>query len=193
MKQRIFFFLVLPLLLLAACSDDDPTGVLPTDVTDDEYAVWSVTLDSMVVWEADDVVILQNNTDSYALGDSVMASYLKQQLKVPDDVLQNHVARNAASSTILRKLTLDVDYVLLSSAEIEAILTQGGYDELYRRYPKSNGVTTLSHVGFNATRTVALVYMSHTPGFLAGSGWAVLCRKTSGKWHVTTSTIIWVS
>jgi hypothetical protein len=193
MKHRYSVFLALHLLFLASCSDDNPVAVTPDDVTDDEYAVWSVTLDSMVVWETDDFVVLQNGTDTYNLGDSAMASYLKQQLKVPDEAIQNYTVRNATPSTIERKLTLDVDYVLLDMQEITDIITLGGYDELYRRYPKCNGVTTLSRVGFNVGRTMALVYMSHTPGFLAGAGWAVLCRKISGKWEVVTSTIIWVS
>ncbi len=193
MKHTFLLLLVLPLLIVAACSDDDPVGTYPTDVTDDEYAVWSVTLDSMVVWEADDVVVLQSGTDGYALHDSATASTLKQQLKVPDEAVVNYKDRNAGSSTIERKLTLPVDYHLISSQEIEDILTIDGYEELYRRYPKCNGVTTLSHVGFNADRTMALVYMSNTTGYLAGAGWAVLCRKVSGKWAVVTSTIVWVS
>lgn len=193
MKHTFLLLIVLPLLILAACSDDDPVATTPTDVTDDEYAVWSATLDSMVVWEADDVVLLQSGTDGYALHDSATASWLKQQLKVPDDAILSYKDRNAAPSVIARKLTLPVEYNLLTAKEIEDIITLGGYDEIYNRYPQCNGVTTLSHVGFNSSRNMALVYMSQTTGFLAGAGWAVLCRKVSGRWEVVTSTIVWVS
>ncbi|MFZ1731008.1 MAG: hypothetical protein WBQ23_02530 [Bacteroidota bacterium] len=193
MKHTLLLLFVLPLLILAACSDDDPTGTTPTDVTDDEYAVWSATLDSMVVWEADDVVLLQSGTDSYALHDSATASWLKQQLKVTDDAIVSYKDRNATPSTIERKLTLPAEYHLLTVLQIQDIITQGGYDEIYNRYPKCNGVTTLSRVGFNSTRTQGLVYMSQTTGFLASVGWAVLCRKVSGKWEVLTSMIVWVS
>ena len=193
MKKLIAVLFVFPLLLLAACGDDDPP-VVPTDnLEDDEYAVWSATLDSMVVWEKDDFVVLQSGTDGYVLNDSATAAYLRGQLKVPDDALQNHAQRNAQAATIGRKLTIEVDYILLGQQEIEDLLTLGGYDELYRRYPKCNGVTTLSRVGFNSTRSMAVVYLSMTPGYLAGSGWAVLLRKISGKWSVTASTIVWVS
>jgi hypothetical protein len=193
MKTLIVFFLVLPLFMLAACGDDDPPVVPSDNLEDDEYAVWSATLDSMVVWEKDDFVVLQSGTDGYVLNDSATAAYLRGQLKVPDDALQNHAQRNAQAATIERKLSMDVDYALLGQKEIEDLLTLGGYDELYRRYPKCNGVTTLSRVGFNSTRSMAVVYLSMTPGYLAGSGWAVLLRKISGKWGVTASTIVWVS
>lgn len=193
MKYRILLLLVVPLLLLASCSDDDPVSTAPDDLTDDEYAIWSATIDSLVVWEKDDVVVLQNSTDSYPLHDSTTASYLRGQLKVPDAAIQNYEERNAVPATIERKLTLDVEYTLLGKQEIEVIIIAGGYDELYSRYPRCNGVTTLSRVGFNVDRTVALVYLSQTPGFLAGVGWAVLLRKVTGKWQVTTSTVVWVS
>ncbi|MBE0643255.1 MAG: hypothetical protein IH600_04180 [Bacteroidetes bacterium] len=193
MKHRILLLLVVPLLLLASCSDDDPVGTTPDDLTDDEYAVWSATLDSLVVWEKDDVVVLQISTDSYPLHDSTTAVYLRNQLKVPDDAIQHYKERNAQPATIERKLTLDVEYVLLSAADIQDMITQGGYEEIYKRYPNSNGVTTLSRVGFSANRGTAVVYLSHTPGFLAGAGWAVLCRKVSGRWQVTASTVVWVS
>ena len=193
MNARILFLLVFPLFLFAACSDDDPVSVTPSDITDDEYAVWSAALDSMVVYEKDDYVVLQKGTESYALGDSAMSAYLKQQLKVTDAVIQNYVTRNSQAATIERKLTLPVDYMLLSASEIESILSQGGYDELYIRYPDCNGVTTLSRVGFSADRSSALVYLSHTTGYLAGAGWALLLRKVSGTWQIIAETIVWVS
>ncbi len=193
MKLRILFFLLFPMLFLLACSDDDPVSAAPSNLADDEYAVWSATLDSMVVWEKDDVVVLQSATDSYALGDSAMAAYVKQQLKVTDAVLQHYAAQNLQVATIERKLTLPVDYVLLAPSEIENILNQGGYEEMYSRYPDCNGVTTLSRVGFNTDHSTALVYMTHTTGYLAGAGWAVLLRKVSGVWQVIANTIVWVS
>lgn len=184
------------LLLWTACSEDD--GPLnPPDLTEsDEYAVWSATLDSMVIWEKDDVVVLRSFTDAWALDDPATKAQLKSQLKVTDEELLNYDTRNASSSEI-RGYTLesylDNECVLLREKEIEDILASGGYQELYRRYPKSNGITTLSHVGFNASRTSALVYLSHTPEFLAGAGWAVLLRKQSGVWVVQASTIVWMS
>lgn len=193
MKTLILFLLVLPLFMLPSCGDDDPTVAPIYTIEDEEYAVWSATIDSMVVWEKDDFVVLQRGTDGYSLQDSAIAAYLRGQLKVPDDALQDHGLRNAQGATIERKFDITVDYTLLDRQEIEDLLMLDGYEELYRRYPKCNGVTTLSRVGFNSTRNMALVYLSMTPGYLAGSGWAVLLRKTSGKWEVTASTIVWVS
>ena len=147
----------------------------------------------MVVWEKDDVVVLRNSTDAWPFSDAGTESQLKSQLKVTDEILQSYADRNLVSSTIQHGLYLDNEYVLLTAQEIEAILAAGGYQELYHRYPKCNGVTTLSHVGFNEARTTALVYLSHTPEYLAGAGWAVLLRKVSGSWVVQASTIVWVS
>lgn len=193
MKTLILFLLVLPLFMLPSCGDDDAPVAPIYTIEDEEYAVWSATIDSMVVWEKDDFIVLQRGTDGYSLQDSAIAAYLRGQLKVPDDALQDHGLRSAQGATIERKFDITVDYTLLDRQEIEDLLMLDGYEELYRRYPKCNGVTTLSRVGFNSTRNMALVYLSMTPGYLAGSGWAVLLRKISGKWEVTASTIVWVS
>lgn len=193
MNKLMIYLLALPLFVFAACGDDDAPVVPAGNVDDDEYAVWSATLDSMVIWEKDDFVVLRSGTDGYVLDDSAMASYLRGQLKVPDEALQQYAQRNKQGALIERKLDISVDYALLTEADIESILSLGGYDGLYRRYAHCNGVTTLSRVGFNATRSTAVVYISMTPGYLAGSGWAVLLRKISGRWEVISSTIIWVS
>lgn len=193
MKTLILFLLVLPLSMLPSCGDDDPSVPPIYIIDDEEYAVWSATIDSMVVWEKDDFIVLQRGTDGYSLEDSATAAYLRGQLKVPDDALLDHAQRNAQSATIERRFDITVDYTLLDRKEIEDLTMLAGYDELYRRYPRCNGVTTLSRVGFNSSRSMALVYLSMTPGYLAGAGWAVLLRKISGKWEVSASTIVWVS
>lgn len=193
MSMRILFPIIVPLLILGACSDDDPVVVPSNDLENEEYAVWSATLDSMAVWEKDDILVLCSETTGYPITDSATAAYLRGQLKVPDDALQDYETRNARKATIERKLVIDAEYVLLTGQQIEGILAAGGYDELYRLYPDCTGVTTLSRVGFNSTRTSAVVYLSATPGILAGVGWAVFLRKLGGKWQVQTSAIVWVS
>lgn len=64
----------------------------------------------------------------------------------------------------------------------DAVLKQGGWDQYYRRYPKSGGLIELSAVGFNVDKTVAVVYMGHGCGDLCGGGSFHVLEKVDGTW-----------
>jgi hypothetical protein len=85
---------------------------------------------------------------------------------------------------------LSVAYRLANSEEVA---TYGRdwkhWDALF---PKAAGYFALSHVGFNADCTQALLYVEHICG-LCGHGGYVLMRKVDGRWTVETEAGTWVS
>ncbi len=60
-------------------------------------------------------------------------------------------------------------------------------------YPRSQGVLTLSRVGFNEARGTAVLYAGNQWHAAAGEGNMVLMKKTAGGWTVHDTAMMWIS
>jgi len=58
-----------------------------------------------------------------------------------------------------------------------------GWEEVYRKHPKSQGIVELSMVGFNPEGTKAIVYCGKQSHWLAGGGGTKIYEKIDGKWE----------
>ena len=68
-----------------------------------------------------------------------------------------------------------------------------GWDRFYKKYPNAPGIITLSNIGFNSTRTQALVYIGNQKGWLDGVGIIVLLELEKGQWKLIKLRELWVS
>jgi hypothetical protein len=84
-----------------------------------------------------------------------------------------------------RKFTIPYEYELVSRESITALLKgkgEEGWKDFYVKYPDSGGSIHLSAVGFNADKTLALVYVGYWCGDICGEGAYYYLKKTDGKW-----------
>jgi hypothetical protein len=58
-----------------------------------------------------------------------------------------------------------------------------GWDAFFGKYPDSRGYIELSAVGFNADKTLAVVYMGHHCHYLCGGGTQHMLEKVDGQWQ----------
>ncbi|MDT8323707.1 MAG: hypothetical protein RRA94_06335 [Bacteroidota bacterium] len=172
---------------------EDPAAPTPPTGGDDEYAVYSALIDSLYIFDETEVVVIRDMTEPYDLSDDNSRSFVRDQLQVSDALIDAYVARNGPSVALRRALTIDLDYRLIADSTFQHILTTGGYEEFYRRYPGAQGHLTLSRVGFSADGNTALVYASNTPAFLAGMGICTTLMKHGDQWRVTGHVIVWIS
>ena len=114
---------------------------------------------------------------------------------VADDFkLQNASVRFVAPDRDLRR-----PYVVVTQKDLLAFFgKQGGnWPAFYQRYPDSGGYVEVSAVGFNPSKTRAMVYVSHYCGGLCGGGSYHLLEKSGGAWREAdvpgVSTCIWIS
>lgn len=102
-------------------------------------------------------------------------------------VLENYAVENASGRHLLPDQDLGLSYVLLPVQEIQqffkALGFERGWPRFYERYPDSGGYMQLSAVGFDASKTRALVYTSHHCGGLCGGGQHQLLEKRDGRWR----------
>jgi hypothetical protein len=122
-------------------------------------------------------------------GIALVKQYCDPRLqRLPADVPEDFNRKNKAQMLISRKIPIETPYELISREELNNISQGSGrsvvgfWEHFYQRYPGSGGYTSLSAVGFNSTRTEALVYVAHRCGSLCGSGEYVFLQKQNGQW-----------
>jgi len=89
-------------------------------------------------------------------------------------VVDNYRAENAEPRRLVAGKNLVLPYVVVSREQIDAA-------DFHNRYPDAHGHMQFSAVGFNPTKTRALVYVSHYCGNLCGGGPASSAGK--GEWR----------
>jgi hypothetical protein len=89
---------------------------------------------------------------------------------------------------------LPVAYELVDKAEIDAIFKKGGWwTDYYKSYPDSQGLLSLSRVGFSPDGKQAVFFASNACGGKCGTGAYVVMERIDSGWKVAREILIWVS
>ena len=96
--------------------------------------------------------------------------------------ISDYVKKNEKSWTLQPLLSLDVPYLLITADEFKSVAQRGAWKTFNEQHPNTGGVIALSAVGFNADKTVAVVYMEHSCGGDCGGGGFHVLQKKDGKW-----------
>jgi hypothetical protein len=99
--------------------------------------------------------------------------------RIIGSAISEHVKLNEKPWLLRPRFVIKQPYKLIGPGEPE----NGNWKKFYKRYPNSGGIFALSAVGFNADKTVAIVYMGHHCGGLCGGGGYHILQKRSGKWE----------
>jgi hypothetical protein len=102
---------------------------------------------------------------------------------------------NARQAFLGRAFRFPIEYEIVDEARLAPIFKRDGGSWLayYKQYPSSQGIATLSRVGFNADGAQALFYIKNQCGGLCGSGWYVIMEKRDGRWMILKEIEMWVS
>jgi hypothetical protein len=96
--------------------------------------------------------------------------------------ISDYVRLNTKPLPLQRRINVEVQYQLIKAEELRSAIQTAGWEGFYQRYPNSGGWMELSAVGFNANKTVAVVYMGHHCGMLCGGGGFHVLEKKDGQW-----------
>jgi hypothetical protein len=179
MLSRLLFLVITFSLLpqSAAVTKDE----LPAPYADaDAYEVYSTILPSewpLRVAKAKTVVIL-SATKSYEM----CLRPEKESEEMIGSAISDYIKLNKKTWRLQQKFSLGIPSITISSDELKSAFEQAGWDGFYKQHPNSGGWIELSAVGFNADKTVAVVYMGHNCGMLCGGGGFHVLRKKEGKW-----------
>ena len=157
---------------------------LPTVIEQDEQAIYALFFSDF----SGTIAIVREDTfgSSYPQDEQETRDYIKSNLSdISDETLNNYIERNAVSSKLPATMKLGVDYVLLSTPEFLEITSESNWGEILKeKYPGSQGCTAFSRVGFNKSRTQALVYVIRILGPLVGGGEYYLLEYNAGNWEI---------
>jgi hypothetical protein len=112
------------------------------------------------------------------------------------DTIQDFVEKSCAKGPLSRTFHTDLPRVFIepNSVLFDIVAAdRNGLKDFRQTFPKAAGIISLSHVGFDSGLHGAMVSSSFVCGGLCGEGKLYVLRKTSGKWEVVSSSIIWVS
>jgi hypothetical protein len=187
------FLLSFFLVFLPACSAMNrflPPTPPPGDLDAEERAVYKVLLSD---FQRENIVLSETTESGFEFrGQSDMPQGMPGLSKA---LWSNYLDRNDRSYLLATDMEIGKEYTLLDGQEMGELFSDSnkGWDEFYRRYPGSPGITTFSKVGFNAEMTEALVYMGTQLHYLAGTGNLVRLEKQDGVWKVVDQIMLWIS
>jgi hypothetical protein len=166
-----------------------------TNISDDEYAVYS----SFIMHEFDRYsknIIISQNTD-----DSVIARIGEDMDRIEfptllDETYDSFIVQNKEIGKLsiyklpskVYPIKQDIINVIFSRSN-----WTNGWDIFYLIFPSSQGITSFSRVGFSTDKSQALLFSATQRNYLVGSGNFYVFSKKDGKWSLSDSKNIWIS
>lgn len=166
----------------------------------EEYAVYSVLIERMFIRKEVELIVITRKTSAYSSDPGKLGETLDRVRKampgLKPETMADFQTKNNQPSLLDKLFDLKAKVALISADEIEQFFGRGGgwWEAFYRRYPKSQGLLTLSQVGFNPEKNQALVYVGNQRGGLDGEGsYILLTRGEDDDWVIVDSAGMWIS
>lgn len=181
------------------------------ELTDDDYAIYSIILKEHFFPPSVEHLIIGDHTMmefppimAGMAGFSDSREVKKLRDAVTKETEADYDAKNKVPVVLENKFSLETPVVLLSAADRDKIFhVRGegdkktadpkGMENLDRLYSKPQGFMSLSRIGFNKSRTQALVYAGNICGSLCGEGRVFLLVKNGNSWKIKYAATTWVS
>jgi len=177
--RTLSFVLIVLVLGIVTAMPQEPSAVEPYDGPD-AYQIYSLLLPHEESYKfADGTLVIQEETVSEHLDAKCLTAAAKRKFK---DAILDYERANGKEWLLHRLFQSEKPYGLVNSDTIKAAFKERFWDSFKSRYPGSGGYITLSAVGFNKDKTLAIVYTGSSCGGLCGSWGFHLLEKVNGKW-----------
>ena len=107
------------------------------------------------------------------------------------------LTKNQTSWTLKNEFNLKAEVIIVNSYETRRLFDQRDIEEgwklFHKKYPNAGSIDTLSRVGFNESKTQALIYYGYVCGGLCGQGQYILLTRTDDKWTIEKECLTWIS
>lgn len=167
-----------------------------------QYAVYDAlitdeTLSKDVFGKPDLLVIIERTNTDYRndpMLDTVLTNVQKELPSLSKAMIDDFRAKNKTRTPLKNSFNLLAKRVFISDEELKRIINGGlNWKALYEKYPNSQGVMTLSNVGFDPEMKRTFVYVANTRGGLNGVGLYIVLEKQDGVWKVKEKATGWMS
>lgn len=162
-----------------------------------DYVIYSVLIEKMYINERIKLIVIKDHTGLHPPVNDLNGELKRVESKlttISPETLNDFQEKNKESSPLEKAFKLSLPYVLFSEQEDKEIFQDArSWQEFYKRYPDSQGLITLSKVGFNKGMNQALVYIGNQRYGLGGAGYYVLLSKKNDIWSIQDMFGAWVS
>lgn len=181
---RVCTFLLFVLVLFGCTTKETaPTETQPSNkISNAEYIVLNMIVDSLYHSPADSVLVLQDSTSSGTYGNNLdsaltnILQYVQQHISaLSAETIQDFKSKNLTRTFIQNPLSVHPACVLSSKTQ--------------RIYPS----ISVSRVGFRSDGSQALAYVGNMNAPLAGEGCYFVLSWERGSWIIIGSVLIWIS
>lgn len=211
MHKRLTVVLLSLIVGLTACNRQKSLEPMKSEYTANEYDVISAYVDGVLanatgkrqigkivifnMTSSGDADLLPDEKGRAATWEKTAESLREKAPSLQQTTIDGFRRANVRQALLGRGFHFPVEYEIVDSAQLESVFKRNGGDwpEFYNRHPGSQGVATLSQVGFNANATQALFYVSNRCGGLCGRGLYVVMEKRNGRWLTSNEIEMWVS
>lgn len=100
--------------------------------------------------------------------------------------------KTSATFEIVPTETLEAIFRIEEGKDVGQSLANS-WKKFYEAYPDSSGFWSFSTIGFNSSKTEAVVYVAHNCGVLCGRGTLFRLSKNAGQWRVMNWAVHWIS
>jgi len=70
---------------------------------------------------------------------------------------------------------------------------EDGWHQFYKDHPGAPGILTVSRVGFNSDKSLAVVCVVASRSLMTANGKCFLLAKKNGTWEIEREKLIWFS
>lgn len=108
------------------------------------------------------------------------------------ETFDSFIKNNKVTDTIFNNFNFEKKVIILNKTELQEAF-KNGWNSFYSKFEKSQGILTLSKVGFNPYFTQALLYYGNSYGIMNGEGYFVFFMKVNGNWKIINKFMVWIS
>ena len=188
------------IFLFSSCAGSSAISGPPRNSSEtEEYSVYDTLIEQIYIRDQVEQIVVKDQTSLGSFNDEELEGIFQQVLhKLPElekTTFNDFRAKNAQPHRLNTSFNLSVNYVLISKDEEDDLLYRraDGWVAFYKKYPKAQGILTISRVGFNPEMNQALVYVGNQSGPKTGAGYYVLLARENGTWIIKKRYGAWLS
>jgi hypothetical protein len=146
----------------------------------EEYAVYSALLNARYASKGVQRLVIDDWTPSTKKNQFIgliggLTPTGAKRPEVPTEIAADFDEKNKDTFILKNRFSMKLPYVLVAESELREIfhldsqghLSQDPWHLFYEKYPGSRGIISLSRLGFNSTKDVALVYVANQSGLVS--------------------------
>ena len=157
----------------------------------EEYAIYSHSIEYVYLRnllshnkrEVKSIVVISQTDELNEYWRDKFVDHLENE-SIQEEVIEAWRMENESTSLLQRKFDFEYKYHMVTRAELDEYQSESFFSEFYKRYPDSNGLISVSRIGYDKTRNTALIHVIHSYGTLGANYYFIVLQKSTGGWDI---------